>query len=517
MEAIIVWLMLALFTYVGFKRDEEYSPYIPLLFSVVFGSLLRLLFLDFPFDYHHDERWKVAAVTRMLEQGTLNPKYFLHPSLLLYLTLILQFFVGDIQLSGRIVSATAGILTIPVVFYGLKNLVGKNLSSVATFLFAVNPLAITCSRYLKEDSLLVLFTTATLFLVLNSKRDSRLSYLAAITAGLALGTKYTGLLSVGILLFSKIDFKKLPLLFLISGLTFIISTPYSVLDFQSFIDGVLYEKRHAIRGNTIPISFFSHLGLFHFYRGLLPSYLFVGVLLLPLGFGILRKHLWWILLGLIVFYLPSEIVRSKIEPQPERYILPSLPILSLLAAGAISSLKFKRLWLVFLTIPGIIGTLELKSDSRERMAAYIKANIPRDSKILIDNQFNSPKLDGFTNVEYLKTRPLALGFREEFHPNNLRKRGFDYALVSNFTYRCLLYCKEAPELARNGVIRLFRRLPLVHQEGPLFFSIGFHSPTVSLLKVTETDQFQSELKFGPNPFWIVREPFDRMKFLESKK
>lgn len=516
MEAIIVWLILSLVAYLGFKRDEQYSPYIPLLFSIVFGSLLRLLFLDFPFDYHHDERWKVAAVARMLEQGTLNPQYFLHPSLLLYLTLIFQVLFGDIQLSGRIVSATAGILTIPVVFFGLKNLVGKNLSSVATFLFAVNPLAITCSRYLKEDSLLVLFTTSTLFLVLNAKRDHRLSYIAAITAGLALGTKYTGLLAVGILLFSKIG-KKLPLLFLISGLTFILTTPYSVLDFQSFLDGVLYEKRHAIRGNTIPISIVSQLGLFHFYRGLLPSYLFVGVLLLPLGFGVLRKHFWWIALALIVFYLPGELVRSKIEPQPERYILPSIPILSLLAAGAISSLKYKRLWIFFLTIPGIIGTLELRSDSRERMAEYIEANIPKEAKILIDNQFNSPKLNGFTNVEYVKTRPLIVGFREEFHPDNLRKRGFDYALVSNFTYRCLLFCKEAPELARNGVIRLFRRLPLVHQEGPVFFSIGFHSPTVSLLKVTETDQFQSEFKFGPNPFWIIREPFDRLQFLEGRK
>lgn len=514
---ILTWASLILFFYIGLKREKREPAHIPLALSIIIATVFRFLFLDFPFDYHHDERWKVQAVSRMIEEGSLNPKYFLHPSLLLYLTFGINFFINDIQLSGRVVSAIAGVLTIPVIYYGLINISSRNLASLAAFLFAINPLSITCSRYLKEDSLLVLFTTATFLLVLNARSNQKLHWFAAISAGLALGTKYTGLLAVLLLPFSRAPIKKLPLLFFLSLFIFILTTPYSVFDFNTFLDGVLYEQRHVIRGNTVPISILSQLGLFHFYRGLLPSFLFIGVLLIPLGLGVLRKHLWWIILGLIFFYLPGELVRSKIEPQPERYILPAVPILCFLVAGAISTFSYQKTLIFLLVIPAILGTIELQSDSRERMRAFIETHLSKDTKILIDNQFNSPKLTDFPNVEYVKTRPLVLGFREEFHPDNLRKRGFEYALVSNFTYRCLLFCKEAPELARNGVIRLFRRFPLVHQENPWFWSIGFHSPTVSLLRVTPEDQLQSEFRFGPNPFWIIPEPFDRLKLLENSK
>ncbi len=509
-ERIVVFLILVLCFFAGTKRSRS-DLYIPITVSVFLGLLLRILFIDFPYNYHHDERWKVEAVSRMIETGSLNPKYFLHPSLLLYLTYFMSSFIDDIQLAGRLVSSIAGTLTIGVLYYGSRKFIGKSTASVAAFLFALNPLAITCSRYLKEDSLLVLFTTSCFFLVLHSK------VLSAVFAGLALGTKYTGALCFGLLFFSKQKISKVLLMCAIGAVVFIITTPFSVLDFNTFFDGVMYEKRHAIIGNTVPISIFSQLGLFHFFRGVLPSYLFIGALFIPIGFGVLKNHWRWITLGLIFFYLPAEIVQSKIEPQPERYILPAIPILSILAAGGILSFRFKPVFLALLSLPGIFGTLELKSDSRVRMQKFIESNIPKDAKILIDNQFNSPKLPGFTNVQYMSIRPLVRGFREEFHPDNLRKNGYDYALVSNFTYRCLLFCKEAPNLARNGVIRLFRRLPLVHQERAMFISFGFHSPTVSLLKVTKDDELQSTYEFGLNPFWIIPEPFDRLSFLESKE
>lgn len=509
-ERLAVFLILVLCFFVGTKRSRS-EFYLPVVFSVFLGLILRVLFIDFPYNYHHDERWKVEAVSRMIETGSLNPKYFLHPSLLLYLTYFMNFFVNDIQLAGRLVSAIAGTLTIPVLYHGSTKFVGKSTASVAAFLFAVNPLAITCSRYLKEDSLLVLFTTACFFLVLHSKK------LSSIFAGLALGTKYTGALCFGLLFFSKQKFSKILAMCVFGVVVFVITTPFSILDFNTFFDGLMYEKRHAIIGNTVPISIFSQLGLFHFFRGILPSYLFIGVLFIPIGFGVLKNHWRWITLGLIFFYLPAEVVQSKIEPQPERYILPAIPILSILAAGGILSFRFKPIFLVFLSIPGILGSFELASDSRVRMSQFIESNIPKETKILIDNRFNSPELKGFQNVKYMSVRPLVRGFREEFHPESLRKNGYEYALVSNFTYRCLLFCKEAPELARNGVIRLFRRLPLVHQEGPRFISFGFHSPTVSLLKVTPNDELQSSYKFGLNPFWIIPEPFDRLSFLESKE
>lgn len=85
------------------------------------GAALRFYDLDFglPDNYHPDEVPKVNSIMSMYNSGDLNPRYFLHPSLLLYLSYFVNSFMhffglfeGDFRetafLAGRGVSAVAG-------------------------------------------------------------------------------------------------------------------------------------------------------------------------------------------------------------------------------------------------------------------------------------------------------------------------------------------------------------------------------------------------------------------------
>jgi len=88
------------------------------------GFVIRLYGVNFdiPWNYHHDERWKVAVVKNMIENNSFNPRYFNHPSLLLYLTTLFYYvfntFLGglsiedQIKISGRMVSVIFGSVSV---------------------------------------------------------------------------------------------------------------------------------------------------------------------------------------------------------------------------------------------------------------------------------------------------------------------------------------------------------------------------------------------------------------------
>ncbi|NDC39794.1 MAG: phospholipid carrier-dependent glycosyltransferase, partial [Proteobacteria bacterium] len=163
---------------------------------VLFAGAVRFYGLSFglPANFHPDEVPKVNAVMRMVDHGDLNPRYFLHPSLLLYscyfVNTILQYvgsffgvegtFRETAFLAGRVVSATAGTLSVGLVYLIGRRLYGSFAGFTAALLLAVFPLHVTCSRYLKEDALLVFFFLTCIALTLKAAQEKRqwLLYLA---------------------------------------------------------------------------------------------------------------------------------------------------------------------------------------------------------------------------------------------------------------------------------------------------------------------------------------------------
>ena len=145
----------------------------------------------------------------MLSLGDLNPHLFYHPPLLLYCTALLSKLLNLLEIdqsrgivtliAGRSVSALAGTVSILLVYLLARRLLeGRRATLAAAALFAFAPLSVTCSRYLKEDSLLVAgVLSATLLWVISVQRQShRWFLLAGLVGGIAAATKYTGFLVI---------------------------------------------------------------------------------------------------------------------------------------------------------------------------------------------------------------------------------------------------------------------------------------------------------------------------------
>lgn len=497
---------------------------------IVAGALIRIYNIDFglPLNFHPDEVPKVNAVERMhakLLRGAPNPfdpEYFLHPSLLLYSSYLmgtilrLLNFSGDFReitcLGGRLVSFFAGVISIYVVYYIARRLFTRMTGLMAAIFLAFSPLHITCSRYLKEDSLLVCFFLLTVAFIIKSVKDNKIRYyfVAAIMAGMSCSTKYTGLLSVGLLcsapFFANKSFSLIPngrylkylfLVLLLVPITFVTFTPYSVLNYQKFSEDFESERVHAQKGHTVVITANSEYWMYHFRESITPnfSYPLACLSLLGLGFLLRRRRMEDLyLVGLFFFfYIPIEYVKSKPAPQPERYILPCIPFLTVAGAEMIRSLsKVKSAyisWLIFiiaLFFPlnrSVNLARELKPDTRELMADWINKNIPKGSTICIDWKRYGPYLnEDDYDIKYI----LRAKIIPKLYVPALKKSEYDYLVLSSLFYD-RYFSQPADKALRQRFRDVFRDIPIINEIRASSGTNAFHNPTLTIFSLKQED------------------------------
>ncbi|NLF25414.1 MAG: phospholipid carrier-dependent glycosyltransferase, partial [Deltaproteobacteria bacterium] len=414
-------------------EDEPRSVWICLTLLMVlgFGALLRFYGLDFglPEAYHPDEMQKHGVIMRMVAAADLNPRYFKHPSLLLYLTYFMNSlwhhlgmsgeWQASLVLAGRAVSALAGTFSILLVYCIGRRIFSSGSGLLGAAVLAAAPLHVTCSRYLKEDALLTVMVLGTVLLVLKAVQEERkwLLWAAGLVAGFAAGTKYPGVLCFAILagapwlksgtlspnrkwlVYTFIAILMLPL-------GFLISTPYSILDYQTFVRDFMYEKWHMSKGHTSSIDAWSQYWMYHFSRSLLPGMHVLPTLVGVAGLGVLlwrrRMEDLYVVALVLLFYLPAEWVKAKPEPQPERYILPVLPFLALGVGEAVRMISLSRVRVLWPLLAALVVGLsaqrslqlasELRPDTRELMAVWINENLNQGSRICMDWRWYTPVL-----------------------------------------------------------------------------------------------------------------------------
>ena len=490
------------------------------LIILAIGTALRFYALNFglPHNYHPDEIPKVNAVMRMYQQGSLDPDYFLHPSLLLYSTYFSNYLFhlfgaeGDFQqtafLAGRTVSAIAGSLSVFLVYLTAKEVFQKRTALLASCLLAVAPIHITCSRYLKEDSLLVFFILLTTYFSLLALRKNSIRFLclAGLTAGLSASTKYSGALSCSILVFipwmksgKLLPDRKLFIglciasLFSVAG--FLAATPYSILNSAKFLKDVGYESRHMSKGHTTAVDAWSQYWMYHLSRSIL---LGTGLLLIIAGMfktGIIfgRKNLKELFLValLFMFYLSAEYVKSKPAPQPERYILPCIPFLVIIAAALFEDFNavvkkriFHYVCIFILAFSPLKRSLELASelkyDTRVQMSDWINQNIPAGAKFLTDRRAYAPLLD---NAKYTSQQLSGSNILQDLDVKRLRKMEFDYLIISSLFYGRYFTEPNVEPITRQRIRDLSKYFQEVKVIESAHGSYGFHNPKLILLSL----------------------------------
>jgi hypothetical protein len=492
----------------------------------VVGAALRLYGINFglPSNFHPDEVPKVNAIMRMVDNNSLDPQYFLHPSLLLYLsygtnTLLHAFgiegaFRDTAFLAGRLVSVTAGLLSIVLTYQIGRRLFSPSVGGLAACLLAVFPLHVTCSRYLKEDALLtfvVLSCVLTTIVAVQSDRKWLLLF-AGLLAGCTAGTKYSGILMVVVpasapWMASRRILPNLSWLpwavaaVLIAPLGFIATTPYSILNSAKFIKDFSSESRHMQTGHTVSISAWSQLWLYHFWRSIWPGISSLTAILgcIAAGFMLRRGRIEDLaVLGMaMLFYLPAEYVKAKPAPQPERYILPCLPFVAIGVAELIRQLALRagtgRKALAVVAAVAAVGMPMARSvslakdighDTRDQLAAWMREHLPAGSKVLMDWKPYCPNFHGeHFVVDHIPRARIIL----ELDVSALRESGAQYLVLSSLFYNRYFSQPESQPTLRQRFREVFQRVPIIKQFEADSGTYGFHNPTLTLFSLSAED------------------------------
>lgn len=420
---------------------------------IILGFLLRIWGISFglPYLYHPDEPNKILIAQRIFKTCNLNPRYFNKPSLFIYFNAIaylpyylLGKLIGVFQtpndiagpfmlalgvgrtsmpttvLLGRLLTVAFGVAAIPIEF-----LLGRELSDspvlglFAALMVSISPTHVVNSHFITSNAFLVFFIllTAWASLRIYYQNTTRYYIMAGIAAGLAISSKYNGGAVVSVILaahFLRNEWRglidlRLYLAFALMLVAFVITTPFAVLDYRSFLRDVLFEARHYVEG---------HAGMEGNALGWYLSYIcrvegiVGGLALLEILRNLYLRSKQGILIA--VFPLTYFAFISSFAVRNDRTLLPLLPFLFLLMSSLLFNL-FKQIYalktnenvqrilslaLAATCIASVILPLRqtLKQDirlssvdSRETARVWIARHLPADSKIAIESY--SPFVD----------------------------------------------------------------------------------------------------------------------------
>jgi 4-amino-4-deoxy-L-arabinose transferase-like glycosyltransferase len=416
-------------------RRRRPSAEILLLAAILIAALvLRLDGIGFglPALNDPDEPLFMMTALEMLQKQSFDPGWFGHPGTITFYALGAviaavgglgiatgRFADGDafaaavyadpgiLFLPARVMIALCGVLCVWLVFRLGKKLGGARLGLVAAALLAVNAVHIEYSQIIRTDvQASVFMLLGALAAVAVAERGRARDYLlAGLSAGLACATKWpAATIFVTILGAWACRPQELrgwhgPVLAAGAALvTLVAVSPYLLIDHATVVANLSGEARAAHPGATGG-GFFANLG-WYAANPLLSSFGIGGLVLavLGLGWGSGRARLWALL------FLPFCLIfLAMIAAQTlrwERWIVPLLPFAALAAARALCALadllpphRLRPLALpaalIVLMAPMLwearVAAAERRHDTRQIASAWLRANAPPGSSVLIEH------------------------------------------------------------------------------------------------------------------------------------
>lgn len=495
-----------------------------------------------PRDYVPDEQTKMTAIL------SLEEKYFQHwesqPSFMYYSIYAIQSALSPFQSAimaacperfngpeagiaylkwiSRLYMGFLGALTCVVIHRLGKFVAGKGTGLIAAFLYAVTPLPIALSHYVKEDTPLVLFMTLNMLCCLRLLRKGRTVdyFFAGVTAGLAFASKYPGVFTLALVagaicLRERDRFRVFPTLWervrhvlwlmrlplAMFAFTFFVVCP-TYLDFFRLAWGLFFQAEYMVHGHHdgISVTAWAHLFTFYVRKSLIPG-LSLGVFLIALpGIYFLWKRGRQLAIIPIAwglgYLLLAELLPSKPYPFYSRYIIPVVPMFCLYAAAALTSLpEWGRRWMparVLLPAAWIGGTAIIacplalsliflshtKPDTRDEASAWVNSNLPPGALIFS----TTPRYTGYFDPERFQVEELKRSGNDNrrwFHRNR-----DSYAVVSSLAVDRFLENKGSRrrdyDFWKKNIMVKENLLAEFLPAGPTH---GFHNPEVRVYRL----------------------------------
>jgi 4-amino-4-deoxy-L-arabinose transferase-like glycosyltransferase len=401
-----------------------------------------------PYLYHHDETDFVPIFQHIFKTGDLNPHAFDYGSVFFYINAIsyIPYYLAGLAAGtmhspndiaypsmlvmgdgitampstyvlGRSVTTVFGVASVFMVFLIGRRVSGKPMVGlIAAVMMAISPTCVALSREISPNMFLVFFILLTVWgaIKIYEENTTAAFLLSGVAAGLVVGTKYNGGLVFGVVVlacllrsgWAALKDRRLYAAAAISAATFLLTTPFAVLDYPSFIRDFTNQASHyatghlGMEGDTVqwytnflwtqegPVAVLGWIGAI--YALVRRSRPLIIVASFPIGYGI---------------FISSFIVRN------DRTILPLLPFLYILAAVVIvdtarwvmardierrAALATSALVLVLLAIVPFnmssAAAIQANApDSRLTGVQWIGQNIPPGSKVGIE--VGAPYLD----------------------------------------------------------------------------------------------------------------------------
>jgi hypothetical protein len=441
---------------------------------ILFAALaLRLWALDrgLPWSFHPDENNYVDVARDMLDAGDPNPRYFKNPSAFIYLIAGQVWLERQLAaslglpslasrsaeyLTGRLDSALLGVATVGLIYLLGRRLFDRTVGLVAAALLAVTFLHVRDSHYAVNDVPAAALLVLSVYLAARFLERPGLGWLllAGAAGGLATTTKYSVgfffvpiLVAVGAVGLRAVGLRAIPLrggsgcdpddgsgvvplprlaiwltlAGLVAVLVFFLGTPYTLLDYPTFVD--FFHRQYAIgdrRGLGRPII---PIPLYHFMSlcqgfGAIP--LVLACVGLVVGLRRAPRAPTLLVAAFPAIYLAYMLTKLFFVP---RVHVPVLPFLALLAGLGVVALARRApeerrplaLGLLLLAAGGqsllfsaLHAQILSQTDTRRLAHQWMQANLPPGSAVRVEWHAVLDRDDDYT--DYIPN-PAGLHYR----------------------------------------------------------------------------------------------------------
>lgn len=378
--------------------------------------------------YHPDEQYIIKTISHMdPARLDLNPRTFIYAPFFFYqiaggivigkavnfITIkkdIIYYMIhpeemAKIYIGGRLVVAIMGVGTVLLVYIIGKTLYGAKAGLAGSAIMTVIPIFVLLSHFIKPDVPMTFWATLSLLFCIYIYRTGNLKWyiLSGIATGLSGGSKYPMLLSFLVVITAHFlrktpRFRNIFYSFLFVGISFIITSPYIILDWQRFFHDVRCLGGLIAKDNLLYNIF--DAGFVHLIVSF--KYAVSPLISLMLLYGIIRtviekdkmKFLF------LASMMPAVVCLLFRADRPTEYITSGLPMASILAARywtagrqGISNVyrKIGGFCMTCITVIGIIvgfcytfsfvSVMAPNHDTRKDVSYWIDENIPEGSMI----------------------------------------------------------------------------------------------------------------------------------------
>jgi len=494
-----------------------------LVLALAFGLRFWGLAFGLPYIIQPDEPSVERRALAMWLHGDLNPHYFIYPSLYYDMQAAWAWAVGHAAglfapdvlrhpdqpqnlpvyyFAGRLLTALLGTLTV-LVTYLTGGLLSPRLGLAAALFLAVAAQHVQQSHYITVDAPTALFTAATAYFALRALQRQGEGYdvaLAGVAAGLAAGVKYNAGIALALPLIAVLLWRGMPwrrrareaaIATGLCALTFLLTTPYAVLDHVSFLRDLHTINAHYMSGHPgaegsgNAVWYIAYLGT----TGLLPPLTLLA--LAGLGVVVARYHRAGIVL--LAFVLPYDALLCSTVVRFDRNLLPLLPFAALLAAASAEAIVPPlALWLrnhaaAYIVVLGVaaapsayaagVSDFTVTHPFSEQVAvAWADAHLPRGAAIAIENWEGN----AFTQSSHgYRTRQFSSLAAQTY--DRFRAQGFRYLVADSWTDGAFLSAPARYPLAVARYRALYRRARLlIRITGDVLARPG---PTMSVYEV----------------------------------